>query len=368
MYGLVSGSFPVRFLFLKVMAFISLFIISGVTCMVSKSYAESPRLAVLELQGDLGTLAQRQAWTDGIRRRALTLLRDHGVMVIDRDQFAQLVDPSRDLSDCVGLCAAAIAREVGAHWSLSGSLTQDGSNALVTLKLHNAMGSLLGVEQIRGVLLKVTQQELAPMTERLIKSALFSPDEDEDDAVETSGHEEAVAVDSNPSDQKSEPEPWQLVNTEKGQHCVSPLITIAEYQQCVQAGVCNQTATWGTCQGDQHSPVRCINLKQALTFSRWKKGWIPSLKEWSMVMGQRHRGSTFFEWVVPQNYSTRQAAEWRDRFQRIDQRSLKAAAPIEVMNFSADGQFRRRQTPPAFQVTDLSFRVITANLDLCHRQ
>lgn len=366
MYSLGSNTFKVSFLFFRITVAVSLMFLSIMMSLISKSHAQSPRLAVLELQGDVGTLAQRQAWTDSIRKSALTLLRDHGVMVIDRDQFAQLVDPSRDLSDCVGLCAAAIAREVGAHWSLSGSLTQDGSKAVLTLKVHNSMGSLLGVEQSRSTLLEITQQQLAPLTEKLINSSLFTVDEDEgEDETDRVEEKKSAVVDTQSSDQKNDIKSWSLVNTELGQHCASPLVTIDEYQQCVQAGVCDQAATWGTCKGDLHSPIRCINLKQALTFSRWKKGWIPSVNEWRALMSQSRGGSRFFEWAVPEGYSVRKAAEWRHRFQVMDQKSLKTAATVTVVKLSPTGRFQSKRTPPAFQVSDLSFRVITANLDLC---
>jgi hypothetical protein len=339
---------------------------------VKVTHASVPRLAVLELQGELGTLSQRQAWTDSIRRAALTLLRDHGVMVIDRDQFAQLIDPKRDLSDCVGLCAAEIAREIGAHWSLSGSLANDGKTAMITLKLHNASGALLAVEQSRGALIKLTQDQLVPMTERLITVGLFT-DEDESDTDEIN-EEHSADLPQDEAILKAKTLPtedriWHIVSTERGQVCMSPLVTIGEYQNCVQAGVCTDRATWGRCEAQNEAPVRCIDLKQALTFSRWRQAWLPSLKEWQALMTQARFTTSLFEWVIPdQAKSSREVAEWRSQYLNMDHQTLKRSPPIDVVRSSIQGRSRqigRRRAPPSFKVPDLSFRVITADLQKC---
>jgi hypothetical protein len=339
---------------------------------VKITHASVPRLAVLELQGELGTLLQKQAWTDSIRRAALTLLRDHGVMVIDRDQFAQLVDPKRDLSDCVGLCAAEIAREVGAHWSLSGSLAKDGKTAMITLKLHNASGALLAVEQSRGALIKLTQDQIVPMTKRLITVGLFT-DEDESDTDEMN-EEHSVGSPQNEAILKAKALPvkdrrWHAVRTERGQVCISPLVTIGEYQKCVQAGVCTDRATWGRCKDQNEAPVRCIDIKQALTFSRWRQAWLPSLKEWQALMTQARLTTSLFEWVIPDQAKTLgEVAEWRSQYLNMDHQTLKRSPPIDIVKSSIKGrhgQTGRRRAPPSFKVPDLSFRVITANLQKC---
>ena len=82
------------------------------------------RLAVLELQGEIGTIQQKQIWTDYVRSVAIDLLKNERIFVIDRDQFKVLLDPQKSMSDCTDLCAAEMARELGAHWSLSGTLSK----------------------------------------------------------------------------------------------------------------------------------------------------------------------------------------------------------------------------------------------------
>ena len=113
----------------------------------------SKRLAVLELQGNVGSIQQKQIWTDYIRAISIKVLKTEQIQVIDRDQFKILLDPAKSLADCTDLCAAEMARELGAHWSLNGNVSKlnlDKQTAMmITLKLHDASGSLLGIEQKR---------------------------------------------------------------------------------------------------------------------------------------------------------------------------------------------------------------------------
>ena len=79
------------------------------------------RLAVLEIQGNVGGIAERQAWTDVIRASAISSLATTNISVIDREQFKLLVNPKKNLSDCADLCVVQLTRELGAKWSLSSS-------------------------------------------------------------------------------------------------------------------------------------------------------------------------------------------------------------------------------------------------------
>lgn len=64
-------------------------------------------------------------------------------------------------------------------------------------------------------------------------------------------------------------------------------VTLAQYTQCVNAGVCteprdrndNQNCNWGTL-GREHHPINCLTWSQARSFAQWVGGDLPSEAQW----------------------------------------------------------------------------------------
>ena len=340
------------------------------------------RLAVLELQGDVGTLSQRQAWSDTIRASALQTLNTHSIHVIDRDQFSALINPERDLSDCLGMCAAEIAREVNARWSLSGALTQSKKQVIITLKVHDVSGQLLGIEQRLSVLSSLSTGLLSKMTRSLLtrslKLSISSQSEREvdsivlnnqgDDQGDNQGMNTAAHIERDKK-QTSSDEPysplWISLNHRRDKtYCVSPLITQQQYQRCVDDHTCTPASTWGRCLTHPADVVRCLNIQQALQFAQWSGGWVPSVREWELWAKRAQSQISAdlpFEWVVPQSKPRRGEAKWRERHLKISPQRLRAASPIKAYQLNPRDKLRlfsTRRAPLAFAVTDLSFRVV----------
>jgi len=61
-------------------------------------------------------------------------------------------------------------------------------------------------------------------------------------------------------------------------------VTVAEYQQCVQAGSCSSPDTGGSCNwgrtGTDLHPVNCVTWDEAVDFCQWAEGRLPSEAEW----------------------------------------------------------------------------------------
>ena len=61
-------------------------------------------------------------------------------------------------------------------------------------------------------------------------------------------------------------------------------VTVAQYRACVRAGTCTEpgsgsSCNWGKSGRDDH-PVNCVDWEQAVAFSRWAGGRLPSEAEW----------------------------------------------------------------------------------------
>ena len=62
-------------------------------------------------------------------------------------------------------------------------------------------------------------------------------------------------------------------------------VTVAQYQACVDAGVCTEPdqcgsyCNWGVAGREDH-PVNCVDWFQAVDFCTWMGGWLPSEAEW----------------------------------------------------------------------------------------
>ena len=84
--------------------------------------------------------------------------------------------------------------------------------------------------------------------------------------------------DNRPAHQVTVPT-FEITNTEA---------TVAQYQVCVDAGVCTDPnnedtiisyCNWGQSDRDYH-PVNCVNWEQSLAFCQWAGGRLPTEAEW----------------------------------------------------------------------------------------
>lgn len=345
---------------------------------VALAQNQTARVAVLELQGEVGKINQRQAWSDTVRASALRTLSVTSIEVIDREQFSALIDPRRDLSDCVGMCAAEIARAVGARWSLSGSLVYDRAQGiervLITMKLHAYSGEILGIEQRRTPIPNV-RSTLSELTQRilerwLLKSSTAARDHEQSDDKSSSEAraEPSGQVNQAPKPQTADPlhpPPSRWVSyTLKGQtRCMSPLITQDQYQRCVTSGACQAPMRWGQCRGQAYDPVRCVNLQQALHFARWSGGSLPTIAEWRTWSGVAHTqlssAQDLFEWVSPPT-SGAKGPRLQDHLLRASLKELRVMSPLRVYKRAPSNTrvpHYSRRSPPAFAISDLSFRI-----------
>ena len=79
-------------------------------------------------------------------------------------------------------------------------------------------------------------------------------------------------------------------------------VTVAQYQRCVDAGVCTEPSigseycTWGK-SGYENHPVNCVDWGQARTFSRWVGGDLPTEAQWEYAA----RGGQSFRYAGSDN-------------------------------------------------------------------
>ena len=61
-------------------------------------------------------------------------------------------------------------------------------------------------------------------------------------------------------------------------------VTVAQYRDCLDAGVCSKPNTGGSCNwgiGRDNHPINCVDWNQASTFARWAGGRLPTGDEWA---------------------------------------------------------------------------------------
>ena len=365
-------------------------------CFISSTFAEErSRLAVLELQGELGSISQKQTWSDTMRAEAIELLKGREILVIDRAQFQTLINPKKSLRDCVGLCEAQIAREVGARWSLSARISADippepsthvkgrpslksGPLYTLTLKLHRVDGSLLKIAQksqlkLQGVTEAIrlnTREALSPLCQPVEPSSVNARTPIEDPP---SSYERAEGAPLEPLPTKLKPTRWRFVpHLKNPKHglCVSETITYGHYLECVQMGTCSPATLLGRCnQGGQlNARLGCIDVAQAATFAKELGGRLPSSREWRMIqtlcpecMSERG-GRPSFEWVLdaqtqrvtsPKTLSSRRlGARHADR--KLRRARLRAQQP--KASLSSKWSFRKmRASRRAHRATEAQY-------------
>lgn len=333
--------------------------------------SQATRLAVLEVQGALGSLEERQAWSDAMRAVAIERLEGLGVAVIDRAQFELLLPPSADLSECVGMCEAQVARAVGARWSLSARLAAQGGEGgiwTVTLKLHSLDGALLKVVQraslpsveVPAALSSLTAEALAPL----------APLDPASRALGRSPQPAEVEPTPEPPPQPPPPSPeeeaawshradglhWVRVETPAGARCVSERVTATRYGVCVAEGRCGAPGRGGRCPAEgapAWAPQTCVDAQQAVAFARAVGAYVASEPELralyvSCPLCVRSAGAVW-EWALT-------PAEQSD-LSALPAPRLRAASKRLVVRSEGAG---RRLLPPAFRVPDVSFRLARA--------
>lgn len=110
---------------------------------------EPHRLAVLEFSGQSLEAGVLNAFSDAVRRSALTTLDSRDVKVMTREAMLAIL---RDMGkpECVeGDCEVETARNIGADYVVSGAVVLIEGTYVVTLKLHETKeGALLATEEV----------------------------------------------------------------------------------------------------------------------------------------------------------------------------------------------------------------------------
>jgi len=114
----------------------------------AKSQTSVKRLAVLEFKGAKLDADVLDAFSDAVRGGAVEALADRGVIVMTRENMMVLLKAMGKQECSEGECEVETARNIGADYVVSGSVTRIDQMFVVTLKLHETQnGSLLGTDQ-----------------------------------------------------------------------------------------------------------------------------------------------------------------------------------------------------------------------------
>ena len=127
------------------------FLLFSLVIFTQNAYAEVQRLAVLEFRGigvrDVGLLA---SLSDGIRSGLIKSVHTDQFLVMTQESTLQILkDQGKDASCIEGECEVEVARNIGADFVISGTITKISERYVVTIKLHDTQTSaLLASEQI----------------------------------------------------------------------------------------------------------------------------------------------------------------------------------------------------------------------------
>jgi len=139
---------------------------------IQPAWSEEERMAVLEIQAATLTVDERMVLTDEIRGAAIDTLRGRILVMTRENMEVMLTDMGIDTCIAEGSCEVETARNLGAHYVITGTISPFGDQLAASLKLHDARtGALLNTERVsatRAVELlnafpEATFQLLAPL-------------------------------------------------------------------------------------------------------------------------------------------------------------------------------------------------------------
>jgi hypothetical protein len=323
------------------------------------------RVLVLELQGEEAVAALRQQWADAMRASITKAYPQF--QLISKDAIVMLLPPGESLTDCIGVCESEVSRKVGADWAIGGQLVKDALNPstqlwVLTLKLHHADGTLVGVEQRQGSL-----QGLQKNLEKQLKAVTRNLE------LIVKQHESQLK----PQDQSSQyqqstetklVEAYTLVSQDwhflpQNQACISALVTASDYQACLSDNQCSIGELGGRCVFENRSklkdlllPMNCVDFSQAQAWIQWTKlpnARLPLESEWHELITRcpQCRSEVLSEWTA-QFYSE------NPQQSKQAQISNPLTAPnILVRGGDRLGASLRDQMPPSFSHSKLGFRI-----------
>jgi hypothetical protein len=326
------------------------------------------RVVVLELQGEDAPVQTRIQWADLMR----SWLVQHypTFQLISKDAISLLLPQGENLDSCIGACEVEISRKVGANWVISGQITKDQSqkNAdlwILTLKLHHADGTLVGIDQKQGSLSKLKDQleiqfkQVALNLEKI--QAQKYPHLYSNSQTQTQTQAQAQAQPQAQTTQK--PSDRNALYLPKAQLCISHLITAQDYFECVQDQVCTIGEQGGKCAFDQNkpktatAPMNCISFAQAHQWISWrnrKHARLAIEKEWDELadLCKDCIQKDFEEWTA-QVFKANPA---QVELAGLQNPNTDPNILIKTMSFS--GQITRSQIPPSFSHSRLGFRYV----------
>ncbi len=316
------------------------------------------RVVVLEIQGEDAPVQTRIQWADLMR--SWVVQHYPTFQLISKDAISLLLPQGENLDSCIGACEVEISRKVGANWVISGQITKDQTqkNAdlwILTLKLHHADGTLVGVDQKQGSLSKIKDQ-----LETQFKQVALN--------LEKIQVQKYPHLYSNPQAQAKaqtiqKPSDRNAFYLPTAQLCISHLITAQDYFECVRDQVCSLGEQGGKCAFDQNKPkiptdpMNCISFAQVHQWINWrnrKHARLPIEKEWDEFaqLCKDCIQKDFEEWtaqIFKANPSQVELASLQNP--NTDPNVL-----IKTMSFS--GQITRSQIPPSFSHSRLGFRYV----------
>ena len=141
------------------------------------AFAEAKRLAILEFRGigveDEGLLL---SLGDGVLSGLIKNVDTTRYQVMTRENTLQILkDMGKDASCMAGECEVEVARNIGADFVISGTLTLISNTYLVTLKLHNThTAALLASDQVENKNGLALVKQMAKLGQQLMQEGGIS--------------------------------------------------------------------------------------------------------------------------------------------------------------------------------------------------
>ena len=117
---------------------LSLIILSPLVCYSEEGYLEKERVAVMELRNRSKVKPREVRYLTNLIRQAASRLPQSKYMIMTTDNMKVMLPPGKKLSDCVGECPVEIARNIGAHWFVTGEVIKFGRDLRISLNLLRA--------------------------------------------------------------------------------------------------------------------------------------------------------------------------------------------------------------------------------------